>query len=146
MMRLGEGLEELPLSPLGHTWILDLDGTLVKHNGYKLDGEDTFLEGAEAFLASIPPKDMVVILTSRTEDVREQTEVFLHEHGVRYDAILYNVPYGERILINDDKPSGLRMAIAVEKQRDSGLRLRIIEDENRARSSGGQHRGTDQSV
>lgn len=120
-MRLGKEPTELPLSPLGHTWILDLDGTLVKHNGYKLDGEDTFLEGAEAFLASIPPKDMVVILTSRTEDVRDRTESFLREHSVRYDAIIYNAPYGERVLVNDDKPSGLRMSHAVACQRDEGF-------------------------
>lgn len=133
-MRLGNEPIELPLSPLGHTWLLDLDGTIVKHNGYKLDGEDSFLEGAEAFLNSIPPKDMVIILTSRTEDVRDQTEAFLQKHGVRYDTIIYNVPYGERILINDDKPSRLKMAIAVEKERDSRLPLKIIEDEDKARS------------
>lgn len=136
-MRLGNEPAEIFLSPLGHTWILDLDGTLVKHNGYKLDGEDSFLEGAEAFLAGIPQKDTVIILTSRTEKYRAQTESFLRKHGVRYDAILYDIPYGERILINDDKPSGLRMAVAVEKERDSGLCLQVIEDEDKTRSENG---------
>ena len=112
---------ELTLSSLGHTWILDLDGTLVKHNGYKLDGEDSFLEGAEAFLESIPLQDMVIILTSRTKEYSDQTEAFLRQHGIRYDAIIYDVPYGERILINDKKPSGLRMSYAVSCQRDEGL-------------------------
>ena len=129
-MRLGDEPLEPTLSSLGHTWILDLDGTLVKHNGYKIDGEDSFLEGAEAFLASIPAKDMVIILTSRTEDFRKQTEEFLLGHGVRYDVILYNVPYGERILINDDKPSGLLMAVALGKERNSGLLLKIGVDGN----------------
>ena len=32
--------EELILSTLPKTWIFDLDGTLVKHNGYKEDGID----------------------------------------------------------------------------------------------------------
>ncbi len=131
-MRLENEPIELPLSPLGHTWLLDLDGTVVKHNGYKLDGADSFLDGAEAFLESIPPKDMVIILTSRTEAVRNQTEAFLQEHGVRYDAIIYNVPYGERILINDDKPSGLRMAVAVRKERDAALLLKTYDDETGA--------------
>ena len=27
--------EEFVLSPLSKTWILDFDGTLVEHNGYK---------------------------------------------------------------------------------------------------------------
>lgn len=131
-MRLGKELAELSLSPLRHTWILDLDGTLVKHNGYKHDNEDRFLDGAETFLAAIPPEDMVILLTSRKEEIRDQTEDFLKRHGIRYDLIIYNAPYGERILINDDKPSGLRMAIAVRKERDSALWLRVAEDEDKA--------------
>jgi hypothetical protein len=43
----------LTLSPLAHTWLLDLDGVIVKHNGYKLDGRDTLLDGAMKFLRSI---------------------------------------------------------------------------------------------
>lgn len=128
-MRLGNEPLELPLSPLGHTWILDLDGTLVKHNGYKLDGEDSFLDGAKEFLTSIPPEDMVLILTSRTKEYSGKTEAFLQNHGVRYDAIIYNVPYGERILINDDKPSGLRTAIAVRKERNSMMLMQVTVDE-----------------
>lgn len=42
-------MNKLILSTLAHTWILDLDGTIVKHNGYKLDGTDTLLEGAKEF-------------------------------------------------------------------------------------------------
>ncbi len=30
--------EKLILSTLPKTWIFDLDGTLLRHNGYKLDG------------------------------------------------------------------------------------------------------------
>lgn len=112
---------EFILSHLRHTWILDLDGTLVKHNGYKIDGKDSLLEGVRAFLEDIPAEDMIIILTSRTEEVRDQTEMFLRENGICYDTIIYNVPYGERILVNDDKPSGLRMCYAVEIQRDQGL-------------------------
>lgn len=128
-MHLEKRVTELPLSPLEHTWILDLDGTLVKHNGYKLDGKDSFLDGAEAFLTSIPVTDMVIILTSRTEKVRNETETFLREHGVRYDMILFNVPYGERILINDNKPSGLRTAIALPKERNSDMQIQVIKME-----------------
>ena len=62
--------KEIVLSSLGHTWILDLDGTLVKHNGYKIDGAD--------------------------------------------------IPYGERIVINDCKPGGLITSIAINMERDQG--------------------------
>jgi 23S rRNA G2445 N2-methylase RlmL len=111
-------METIKLSPLGHTWVLDLDGTIVKHNGYKSDGYDTLLEGAEEFLSSIPETDMIVFLTSRTEEYKELTEKFLSEKGIRYDHIIFNVPYGERILVNDRKPSGLTTAIAVCTERN----------------------------
>lgn len=110
--------EVITVSPLGKTWVLDLDGTVVKHNGYKLDGHDTLLPGAKEFLAGIGPEDMVVFITSRTEEYRDMTEEFLRENGIRYDAILYGAPYGERILVNDRKPSGLATAIAVNTDRD----------------------------
>ncbi len=110
--------DQLVLSLLGHTWILDLDGTIVKHNGYKIDGYDSFLDGAKEFLDSIPEGDMIIFLTSRKETERQQTEKFLAENGVRYEHIIFGVPYGERILMNDRKPSGLEMAVAVNVERD----------------------------
>lgn len=111
-------MECLVLSSLGHTWILDLDGTIVKHNGYMIDGFDSFLDGARDFLKNLPDKDMVIFLTSRTEEYREQTIQFLKENGVRYYSIIFNAPYGERILVNDDKPSGLVMGVSVNGKRD----------------------------
>ena len=109
---------KLILSALPHTWILDLDGTIVVHNGYKMYGKDVFLDGAKEFLCSIPREDMIVFLTSRKKEYADVTETFLNENGIRYDTIIYEAPYGERILINDNKPSGLTMAYAVCKDRD----------------------------
>ena len=122
-------MNELVLSTLGHTWILDLDGTIVKHNGYKLDGYDTLLDGALEFLTSIPDSDMIVYITSRTSDLKDMTERFLAEQGIKFDHIIYNAPFGERILINDRKPSGLDVAITVNVKRDefNGIRIRIDE-------------------
>lgn len=122
--------DKLVLSPLGHTWILDLDGTIVKHNGYKIDGQDTFLDGAEAFLKSLPGQDRIIFLTSREESLRERTESFLTAHGIRFDCILYGMPYGERILLNDNKPSGLKTGIAVNRERDCFRNLKIVIDED----------------
>ena len=122
--------KKLVLSSLGHTWIFDLDGTVVKHNGYKIDGEDTLLCGAEEFLKSIPEKDMVIFLTSRTEEYRTQTEKFLAEKKIRYDAIIFNAPLGERILLNDTKPQGLTTALAIPRRRDFWDKLQTTEDEN----------------
>jgi len=122
-------MDKLILSTLGHTWILDLDGTIVKHNGYKIDGEDSFLPGAEDFLKSIPDKDMVVFITSRTDEYRKVTERFLADNFVRYNQIIYNAPYGERILVNDDKTTGLKMGFAVNKKRDSNGVIVFMENE-----------------
>ena len=118
----------LELSVLNHTWILDLDGTLVKHNGYKLDGRDVFLPGAREFLQAIPAEDMVIILTSREDNYREMTESFLKAESIRYDHIIYNVPYGERILVNDCKPSGLETARSVNVRRDETMRINVIQN------------------
>jgi hypothetical protein len=111
-------MTELVLSPLGHTWVLDLDGTLVKHNGYLTDGHDTLLPGADALLAQIPAEDLVVIITSRSEAHRAATEEFLADSGIRHDHIIFGAPFGERIVVNDAKPSGLQTAIAVNVVRD----------------------------
>lgn len=123
---------KLYLSPLVHTWLLDLDGTLVKHNGYKVDGKDSWLPGAKKFLARIDQQDVIILLTSRPESVRGQTEDFLRESGVRYDYIIFGLPYGERILINDRKPSGLNMAFAIDKLRDMEPDIEIMIDERAA--------------
>lgn len=43
---------------------------------------------------------------------------FLQEQGIRYDEILFGMPMGERIVVNDRKPSGLEMAVALNMDRD----------------------------
>ena len=118
------------LSTLGHTWILDLDGTIVKHNGYKIDGEDSFLPGAREFLESIPEQDMIIFLTSRTDEYKERTLEFLKDNGGRYDHIIFNAPYGERVLVNDRKPSGLDMSVGINLDRDDGITFQVEEDKN----------------
>lgn len=120
--------EKLILSTLPKTWIFDLDGTLLKHNGYKLDGKDTVLPGAKEYLTGLPDGDRVVILTSRTEEYREETLCFLRENGIRYDEILFGMPMGERILVNDRKPSGLDMAVAVNLDRDVFVLPRVLRE------------------
>ena len=112
---------ELVLSTLPKTWIFDLDGTLVKHNGYKLDGKDSLLEGVKEYLDEIPDEDYILILTSRTDEYRDMTLDFLRENGIRYDKIIFNMPMGERIVVNDRKPSGLDMAIAINIVRNCAL-------------------------
>ncbi|WP_298067712.1 hypothetical protein [uncultured Mailhella sp.] len=121
---------ELRLSPLAHTWLFDFDGTLVVHNGYK-SGRDEWLPGALEFLKSLPEGDTVIILTARERAAREKTEAFLRSYGVRYDHLFFEIPVGERILLNDCKPSGLPCAYAVRPVRNQGLaHLSLVIDEN----------------
>jgi hypothetical protein len=110
--------EKLVLSTLPKTWIFDIDGTIVKHNGYKIDGYDTLLVGAKEYIESIPAEDKIIILTSRTDEYKQMTLEFLKENNIRYDEILFNMPMGERILVNDRKPSGLEMSVAINIDRD----------------------------
>ncbi len=118
---------EIVLSSLPHTWIFDIDGTLVKHNGYRTPEGDTLLEGVAEFLSSIPEKDMIILITARPAEFREVTEKFLAENNIRYDHIIFDAPVGERIVVNDNKPDGLVMAYAVTRTRDEWDKLTLVE-------------------
>ena len=118
--------EKLILSTLPKTWIFDMDGTILKHNGYQLDGSDTLLQGAKEYLDAIPKEDKIIIFTSRTEVYRQMTMEFLIENRIRFDEILFHMPLGERIIVNDRKPSGVDMAIAVNVDRDDFIMPEMI--------------------
>lgn len=120
--------DEMILSTLPKTWIFDLDGTLVKHNGYKMDGKDTLLNGVKEYIGKIPENDFILILTSRTDEYRDMTISFLKAEEIRFDSILFNMPMGERIVVNDRKPSGLDMALAINVNRDN-FKVPVIERE-----------------
>ncbi|OIQ90885.1 hypothetical protein GALL_272220 [mine drainage metagenome] len=109
----------LTVSPLPKTWLIDVDGTLFAHNGH-LAGEDRLLPGAKDFLAALPAADRVILLTARSEAHRAATLAALARHDLRYDDILFGLPVGERLLINDRKPSGLATAHAINLDRDQG--------------------------
>lgn len=120
---------QLTMSTLSKTWIFDLDGTLVEHNGYK-NGEDRILPGVKELLMQIPKNDYILILTAREIEAKDKTERFLRDNHIRFNKIIFEIPMGERILINDDKPSGLPMAFSVRPKRNAGLSgLRIDIDE-----------------
>lgn len=107
-------------SDLNKTWLFDLDGTLVKHNGYKYGG-DKLLPGVKEFFRQIPQNDVIIILTARSSEFRSITENFLLKNNIRFDNIIFDLPVGERILYNDQKPSGLKTAYAYNLKRDFGL-------------------------
>ena len=122
-------MEDLKLSSLPKTWIFDLDGTILVHNGYK-NGGDRILPGVKEFFDKIPETDHILILTARKEEVLESTIEFLKDNGIRYNNILADIPFGERILLNDMKDSGLKTAYAVNLKRDEGLNFSVYIDED----------------
>lgn len=119
-------MKKFYLSSLNHTWLIDIDGTLVIHNGYKMNNKDRILLKSKIFIQSIPKNDYVIFLTSRSEKYKKMTLNFLNKHRLRYDLIVFNLPLGERILINDNKPSGLVTAHALSIKRNHGINSRII--------------------
>ena len=121
--------KEIIVSALAKTWLLDIDGTICKHNGYKIDGYDSLLPGVKEFFHTISPNDKVIFITSRNRGCAEATEAFLKENGIRWDEIVYELPYGERILINDRKPSGLKTSIAGNTERDVFMEEKFVVDE-----------------
>ena len=111
--------DKLTLSSLGHTWIFDIDGTIVKHNGYKLDGYDTLLPGVKEFFTNeIRDEDIVILVTSRTNEYKKSTIEFLYNNDIKFDHIIFNLPFGERIIVNDEKPSGLEMSKSINLKRN----------------------------
>ena len=109
----------LRLSRLPHTWLVDLDGTVLRHNGH-LNGGDELLPGVAQFWASIPAGDLIVLLSARPQEYREPTLQLLSQFGLLFDAAVFGLPAGERILVNDVKPAGLATAHAVNLPRDAG--------------------------
>ena len=57
---------------LSHTWFIDLDGSIVKHNGYIVDKEDSLLDGVSVFFRNIPTKDIIIITTSRKKKFKKK--------------------------------------------------------------------------
>lgn len=113
-------MTEVVLSALPHTWLIDVDGTILKHNGHKMGG-DELLPGVKVFWSSIPENDVIILLSARTHEEMPATLAFLHAQGLRYDHALFGMPKGERIVINDGKPGGLNTAMAINVGRDEGL-------------------------
>ena len=108
---------------LSHTWFIDLDGTILKHNGYINAYKDTLLDGVKDFFKKIPSKDFIIITTSRDKKNSKKTLNFLKKMNIRFNKIIFDLPYGERILLNDIKPkNNLKTAISINIKRNSGLK------------------------
>lgn len=117
------------MSSLNKTWLLDLDGTLFIHNSY-INGEDFLVEGIKEFInKNVHEGDVVIGLTSRKSIYSEITFESIKRHNLLINQVIFDLPYGERILINDKKPSGLETAIAINTSRDKKIDVEFFVDE-----------------
>lgn len=108
------------------TIILDIDGTILKHQGQgatvqwnlpcsKLPGCTEFFDQAEREGACI------ILVTARKESHRQWTEDELRKCGVFWDHLIMGVPHGERVIINDAKADDAPSARAIVVKRNEGL-------------------------
>ncbi|MDD2482672.1 MAG: hypothetical protein PHE32_02345 [Candidatus Shapirobacteria bacterium] len=106
------------LSDLNKTWLIDIDGVIFIHNNYLEHNKDKLVPGIKKLLKKIGKDDCLILLTAREEKYRDLTLNSLKKYKIKYNQIIFNLPTGERILINDEKPRGLKTAIAINTVRD----------------------------
>jgi hypothetical protein len=123
-------VDKITLSPLRKSWFIDLDGTVLVHNKDVSKFDDQVIEKSLEFLSSIR-EDFIVFTTSRESKYKNKTEDFLEKNNIKYDVIIYDLPYGERLIINDNKPSGLVTAYSISVERNKGIDLEILVDNNK---------------
>ena len=122
-------MNNLVLSTLKKTWLIDIDGTIIKHNSHK-QGGDILLSGVKEFFNRVA-NDFIILITAREKKYEVETKNFLEKNDIKYDIIIFDAPHGERILINDKKISGLKTCHSINLERDSGLKnlnINISED------------------
>ncbi len=115
----------MSLDPRPKSLFLDLDGTLLEHPGSLsaiLTSPHRVLPGVMTKLNKWNAQGHRIILTTgRPESMRRFTEEQLQVLGIFYDQLVMGITGGERVLINDRKPSGQDTAKAINIDRNVGL-------------------------
>tara|TARA_B100001094_G_C17653087_1_gene540595 strand:- start:176 stop:544 length:369 start_codon:yes stop_codon:yes gene_type:complete len=113
-------MSNIEMSTLNKTWIFDLDGTLVKHNGYK--SKEEVLPGVKKFFSdNVKQEDKVIFMTARTLQQASTAIETLSKDCIVCDHLITDLPHGERIMYNDKKNSGLKTCYAFNVNRNAGL-------------------------
>lgn len=118
---------------MNNTIVTDLDGTLIKHQGYleaMLSKPMEVLPGVlDKLQFWIRDNDLIFILSARPEEYRKATEKQLKEAGIPYHTLILGATNGARFLINDTKPKGYAgleedfiTTYAIPLERDKGLK------------------------
>lgn len=109
------------------TIICDIDGTLVKHYIPAFNTEETSkLELLPGTLEKFEEWDKrgyyIILMTGRRESMRKATELQLAKNHIFYDQLIMGCGGGTRVLINDNKPTGKESAIAINIERNKGIK------------------------
>ena len=132
-MKIKQNKIELRISKLPHTWIIDFDGTIFIHNEYKKDKQDKVCNSnVQKFFDQLSLDDFIIFTTSRGKYLSDLCEKSIRNKinlKQKY-CIVYDLPQGERILINDTKPKGLLTSLAIPINRDEFPEIKIILDPN----------------
>lgn len=104
------------------TWFFDLDGTILEYNLiFSAVGKDKLLPGVKELWDKIPKDDFIVLVTARPNYLKDVTLKFLEKKGIRFDHVIFDLPRGERILVNDEKPGNIQTAYSWNVKRNEGF-------------------------
>lgn len=90
----GEAWRYEPNTDLPRAFVFDIDGTLAHHMDrrspfdWKRVGEDEVDEGLRYLAITLSREHLIVLMSGRDEVCRPQTEAWLKEHGIPYDALI----------------------------------------------------------
>jgi len=108
------------------TIFCDIDGTILFHKGdivKNVQEEPIILPNVIESIKQWERLNYKIILTTgRKECTRKQTEQQLSNLGIVYDLLIMGITNGDRIIINDKKPNGVKnTCYAINLVRNKGM-------------------------
>ena len=109
------------------TLFIDIDGTLVKHQGNLSKMITNEMEVLPSTIEKLNEWNeaghCIILTTGRKETLRKITEEGLLKNGIFYDQLVMGLTRGERVVINDIKPGNdMKVASAIQINRNDGLK------------------------
>jgi hydroxymethylpyrimidine pyrophosphatase-like HAD family hydrolase len=108
------------------TIFCDIDGVLIKHNPHSVSDPEMneMIDGFQKLEEWRKMGHKVVLTTARNSKKRKEILNLLEVKGIKYDDLLTSCNPGQRILINDRKPSSpfLPQSLSFEITRDHGIK------------------------
>jgi uncharacterized HAD superfamily protein len=116
------------IKTLRRTWLIDIDGVIFPHNGHlniEYPHYEKALPGVKRFFRLIDKHDKLILLSSRPGRYEKITKWSLSKNNLRYDIILFHLPTGARVLVNDRKLDVPETAFSINLKRNARLEIPI---------------------